>query len=68
MQKNSLISSAKGFQMKKSFIFIISLFIVVAVSGCGDTAKGIKKDTKDNADWGKEKVNEGAKYIEKKTD
>ena len=65
--------------MKKSLTFVMLLFVVVMASGCNDTWKGAKKDTKENAEftkdkakdgveWSKDKVNDGAKYIEKKTD
>jgi predicted small secreted protein len=54
--------------MKKSLTFIIVLFVVFMASGCGDTWEGAKKDTSENAEKSKDKVNEGAKYIEKKTD
>lgn len=54
--------------MKKSLKYIIILFVVFMASGCGDTWQGAKKDTTDNAKWSKDKVNEGADYVEKKTD
>ena len=54
--------------MKKSFTFIMLLLVVLMYSGCSDTWQGVKKDTKKNAQWSKEKINDGAKYIEKKTD
>lgn len=54
--------------MKKSLTFLIALFVAFMVSGCSETWQGAKKDTSSNADWSKEKVNDGAKYIEKKTD
>jgi len=54
--------------MKKSLTFIILLFVVVAFSGCGETYEGAKEDTEKGAEWSKEKVNDGAKYIEQKTD
>jgi predicted small secreted protein len=43
------------------------LFVVLMTSGC-ETWRGVKKDTSDGAEWSKEKVNDGAKYIEKKTE
>ena len=54
--------------MKKSLTFIMVLFTLLMASGCSETWKGAKKDTTDNAEWSKDKVNDGAKYIEKKTD
>lgn len=54
--------------MKKSLTFIVFLFVVLMSSGCSGTWEGAKKDTADSAQWSKDKVNEGAKYIEKKTD
>lgn len=53
--------------MKKGLIFITIFTIALISSGCSDTWKGAEKDTKENADWGKEKVNDGAKYVEEKT-
>lgn len=53
--------------MRKSLTFTIVLFVVFMASGCSDTWKGVKKDTSENTEWSKEKVNDGAKYIEKKT-
>jgi predicted small secreted protein len=53
--------------MKKSLSFIILLFVLFIASGCA-TWEGAKQDTSDGAQWSKEKVNDGAKYIEKKTD
>lgn len=53
--------------MKKSLTFIILLFVVLMASGC-ETWHGVKKDASDGAQWSKDKVNDGAKYIEKKTD
>lgn len=53
--------------MKKSFIFLMLLCAVLMVSGC-ETWRGVKQDTSDGAQWSKEKVNDGAKYIEKKTE
>lgn len=54
--------------MKKSLTFIMVLFALLMASGCSETWKGAKKDTTEGAEWSKDKVNEGAKYIEKKTD
>lgn len=44
------------------------LFALFMISGCSETWQGAKKDTSDNAQWSKDKVNDGATYIEKKTD
>ena len=54
--------------MKKVLIFIVPLFVVLMSSGCSSTWHGAKKDTTDNAKWSKDKVNDGAHYVEKKTD
>lgn len=54
--------------MKKSLTFIILLFAVLMASGCSETWQGVKKDTSDNVQWSKDKVNDGAGYVEKKTD
>lgn len=53
--------------MKKILTFIMFLFVVLMASGC-ETWEGAKKDTATGAEQSKEKVNDGAKYIEKKTD
>ena len=53
--------------MKKSLTFMVLLFVVLMSSGC-ETWHGVKKDTANGAEWSKDKVNDGAKYIEKKTE
>jgi len=53
--------------MKKSLMFLMLLFVVLMASGC-ETWRGVKKDTSNGAEWSKDKVNDGAKYIEKKTE
>ena len=53
--------------MKKSLLFLMLLFVAFMATGC-ETWRGVKQDTSDGAQWSKEKVNDGAKYIEKKTD
>lgn len=53
--------------MKKSLMFIMLLFVVLMSSGC-ETWHGVKEDTANGAKWSKDKVNDGAKYIEKKTE
>ena len=47
--------------------FLLILLAVLAFGGCA-TAKGIKKDVKDGAQWTKEKVNQGATYVKEKTE
>ena len=47
------------------YIFMAS--IIILVSGCA-TWNGVKQDTKTGANWTKEKVHNGAAYIEKKTE
>ena len=54
--------------MKKSLTLIALLFAVLMASGCSETWQGAKKDTTDGTEWSKDKVNDGAEYIEKKTD
>lgn len=54
--------------MKESLTFIIVVFVILTTSGCSETWHGVKKDTSDNANWSKDKVNGGAKYIERQTD
>jgi hypothetical protein len=44
------------------------LFVILLASGCSKTWQGVKNDTDKNVEWSKDKVNDGAKYIEKKTD
>ena len=53
--------------MKKSLMFLMLIFVVLMASGC-ETWRGVKKDTSNGAEWSKDKVNDGAKYIEKKTE
>jgi predicted small secreted protein len=53
--------------MKKSLTFITALLALFLASGC-ETWKGAKEDTAKSAEWSKEKVNDGAKYVEEKTD
>ena len=53
--------------MKKSLTYSMLLLVVLMASGCG-TWHGMKQDASDGAQWSKDKVNDGAKYIEKKTD
>ena len=54
--------------MKKSLTYIVLFSALVMLSACTQTWDGAKKDTKESVDWSKEKVNDGAKYIEKKTE
>jgi predicted small secreted protein len=54
--------------MKKSLTIIILLFAILMVSGCSKTWEGVKQDTSDSTQWSKDKVNDGADYVEKKTD
>lgn len=54
--------------MKKSLTIIIFVFVALFASACSGTWKGVKEDTSKGAEWSKDKVNDGAKYIEKKTD
>jgi len=46
--------------------YLIAFFVLIAVLGCA-TWDGVKQDTKSGANWTKEKVHEGAAYVEKKT-
>lgn len=57
----------KGYEMKKSLTIIILIFMALVASGCEGTWKGAKEDTSKGTQWSKDKVNDGAKYIEKKT-
>ncbi len=47
--------------------YIFMTFVIIMVSGCA-TWNGVKQDTKTGADWTKHKVNEGATYIQEKTE
>ncbi len=47
--------------------YLLIIFMIVLFGGCA-TWNGIKQDTKTGANWTKEKVHEGAAYIEKKTE
>lgn len=54
--------------MKKSLIFVTILLIVAMTNGCSKTWEGAKRDTSSNAQWSKDKVNDGAQYIERKSE
>ncbi|MFT7003571.1 MAG: putative small secreted protein [Sulfurimonas sp.] len=54
--------------MKKNLSFIMLFLVLLLVGGCSETWQGVKQDTSDSAKWSKDKVNDGANYIEKKTD
>lgn len=54
--------------MKKSLTMIILLLMTIYASGCSGTWKGVKDDTSKSVEWSKDKVNDGAQYIERKTD
>lgn len=47
--------------------YIFMALIIILVSGCA-TWNGVKQDTKTGVNWTKEKVHNGAAYIEKKTE
>ncbi len=47
--------------------YLIMIFLLIAVSGCA-TWNGVKEDTKTGVNWTKQKVHEGATYIDKKTE
>jgi pyruvate/2-oxoacid:ferredoxin oxidoreductase beta subunit len=55
--------SLKGDWMRYFFGFAVILFL----SGCA-TWQGVKSDSKDAAEWTKEKVNKGATYVKEKTE
>lgn len=54
--------------MKKSLTIVMLILMILVASGCEGTWKGAKEDTSKGTQWSKDKVNDGAKYIEKKTD
>lgn len=45
---------------------IVMILMAVFFSGCA-TWQGVKEDTRDGAEWTKEKVHQGASYIKEKT-
>ncbi|AFL67789.1 hypothetical protein [Sulfurospirillum barnesii] len=47
--------------------YIVTIMCVILFSGCA-TWGGIKKDTRDGAEWTKEKINQGASYVKDKTE
>ena len=47
--------------------YMITILFVTLLSGCA-TWGGIKKDTRDGAEWTKEKINQGASYVKEKTE
>ncbi|CZE46140.1 hypothetical protein [Campylobacter geochelonis] len=49
------------------FIFAILVTTIFFV-GCSNTWQGVKQDSKETADWTKEKVNEGATFVKEKTE
>lgn len=48
----------------KNLVFAALLGVIL--SGCA-TWQGVKQDTSDAANWTKKKVNEGAQWVEEKT-
>ncbi len=46
--------------------YIFCAFILL-LCGCSNTWHGVKEDSKDAYEWSKEKVNQGASWVEKKT-
>jgi hypothetical protein len=47
--------------------YLLGFALVLFMSGCA-TWQGVKSDTKDAAQWTKEKVNDGATYVKEKTE
>ena len=47
---------------------LFSVMTLLVLSGCGATWKGVKDDTKENAHWVEQKVNDGASYVKEKTE
>ncbi|MDX1810079.1 MAG: hypothetical protein R3331_11120 [Sulfurospirillaceae bacterium] len=47
--------------------YILIAVTVLFMSGCA-TWEGIKQDTKTGVNWTKEKLHNGANYVEKKTE
>ncbi len=45
---------------------IILILFSLSVGGCA-TWKGVKQDSKDAYKWSKDKVHDGAEYVEEKT-
>lgn len=46
--------------------YIFFAFILL-LCGCSNTWHGVKEDSKDAYEWSKEKVNQGASWVENKT-
>ena len=46
--------------------YIFCAFILL-LCGCSNTWHGVKEDSKDAYEWSKEKVNQGASWVEQKT-
>lgn len=51
--------------MKHIFAILILAFIF---SGCSNTWHGVKQDTKEAGEWTKEKVHDGATWVQEKTE
>jgi len=47
--------------------YLLAFALIMIMSGCA-TWQGVKSDSKDAADWTKEKVNKGATYVKEKTE
>ena len=47
--------------------YILMITMMLMFAGCA-TWSGIKQDTKAGANWTKEKVHDGASYVEQKTE
>ncbi|MFV0480518.1 MAG: hypothetical protein ACK5LP_00905 [Campylobacteraceae bacterium] len=49
-------------------LFLASLVALLLLSGCGNTWRGVKQDTKEAGQWTKEKVHDGAEWVGEKTE
>lgn len=49
--------------------FILSAFVALLfLTGCSSTWHGVKSDTKQNVEWTKDKVHNGAEWVSEKTE
>ncbi len=65
MRYDESTQNKEGYMVR---IFLITVLIVFSISGCSSTWKGAKEDTGDAYKWSKEKVHDGAGYVEEKTE
>lgn len=52
----------------KTMKYIMLLITALLFIGCSATARGVKEDSKNAAEWTKQKVNEAATAVKEKTE